>query len=231
MQSLWTSSAWRVQSIHLVNEMPKNYRFGFLDWFQGLDLKFNLTSNSLNSDVELLLRPNPMELERVEKIESEDGLDFLAREFEDSSVRFPGNVRQSTGEILEDFATISKTTFDGWREREPAFSPPSQVAEEKKPFGRKAVIPIRSSKMGVRIDPSTMVVSLIRPSTPASRSDLRARDRIMQINGLPARNLETLVEAIENAARSNGLIQLTVARAGRSISIQINLDTPQDVDL
>ena len=47
----WTSSKWEEDSLALVDHVPDDYRSPFLQWLKGVELRFNLTMASLNSDV------------------------------------------------------------------------------------------------------------------------------------------------------------------------------------
>ena len=47
----WTSSKWEEESLAMVDHVPDDYRFPFLQWLKGVELRFNLTMASLNSDV------------------------------------------------------------------------------------------------------------------------------------------------------------------------------------
>ena len=49
--TLWTSSAWNETSLALVQDVPPEYRFPFLQWLKKLELDFNLTTTSLNSEI------------------------------------------------------------------------------------------------------------------------------------------------------------------------------------
>jgi hypothetical protein len=57
----WSSSAWTTKSYYDLSEVPRDYRFPFLDWLRGLDVAFNLTPNTLSANVELEVRQNGME--------------------------------------------------------------------------------------------------------------------------------------------------------------------------
>ena len=54
----WTSSAWRETNLALVKELPPEYRFPFLNWLKNVELNFNLTSTSLNSEIVLDVAKN-----------------------------------------------------------------------------------------------------------------------------------------------------------------------------
>jgi hypothetical protein len=47
----WTSSKWEEDSLALVDQVPEDYHFPFLQLLKSVDLRFNLTMSSLNSDV------------------------------------------------------------------------------------------------------------------------------------------------------------------------------------
>ncbi len=49
----WTSTAWNETSLAMVNDVPPDYRFPFLHWLKNVDLNFNLTAASLNSEIVL----------------------------------------------------------------------------------------------------------------------------------------------------------------------------------
>ena len=55
---LWTSSAWRETSLASVTDVPREYRFPFLNWLKNLELNFNLTTTSLNSEIVLDVATN-----------------------------------------------------------------------------------------------------------------------------------------------------------------------------
>lgn len=56
---LWQSTAWKHNRITRITNIPKNFRFDFLDWFAGLKLEFTLNpaKDTLISRVQLRLRP------------------------------------------------------------------------------------------------------------------------------------------------------------------------------
>jgi S1-C subfamily serine protease len=76
-----------------------------------------------------------------------------------------------------------------------------------------------------------MVVSLIEQHQPASRSELRVGDRILDLNGAVVRNLEELRSGIATAGKAMGVVNLSIERDGRQLEIEIKLDSPSDVDL
>ncbi len=49
----WTSTKWEQAPLATVDHVPAEYQFPFLQWLKGVELKFNLASASLNSDVVL----------------------------------------------------------------------------------------------------------------------------------------------------------------------------------
>ncbi len=49
----WTSSAWKETSLAAVNGVPPEYRFPFLQWLKNVELNFDLTDRSLNSEIVL----------------------------------------------------------------------------------------------------------------------------------------------------------------------------------
>lgn len=48
---IWTSSKWQQESLALVDQVPEGYGFPFLQWLKEVDLSFNLTPTSLQTEV------------------------------------------------------------------------------------------------------------------------------------------------------------------------------------
>ena len=53
----WISSAWAKPSLYDETAIPKDYRFGFLDWFHGMSIDFDLTRTTLTAHVKLDIEP------------------------------------------------------------------------------------------------------------------------------------------------------------------------------
>jgi hypothetical protein len=58
---VWRSTAWRESSLHDVHRVPDDYRFPFLHWLQGIDIRFVLSQNTLLADVNLKVRSGGMD--------------------------------------------------------------------------------------------------------------------------------------------------------------------------
>ncbi len=69
----WTSSKWEKDSLALEDHVPEDYRFPFLRWLKEVELRFNLSPTSLNTDVAIqVARPNrggspPLELKQFSR--------------------------------------------------------------------------------------------------------------------------------------------------------------------
>lgn len=213
--STWLSSQWQKSSLVSVNCVPEDYRFPFLDWFGALELDFSLNSTSLKSDILVKYQPSADRNRHRLRIESEQS-EEAAVAAEDRLETLPLSSTQSLG-------------------REHVDEPEKAAAGERVP-GSVVHAPVqtrmieRPVEIGIRINPSTMIVSVIKAETPASRSMLQIGDRIVAVNGTVIGTMDGLRNAIV-AAQSTGIVSLSVDRRGRRIEIEIKLDSPGDVDL
>jgi hypothetical protein len=56
-RQIWRSTAWREGSVHDVQQVPDGYRFPFLQWLRGIDVRFMLSDDTLKADVILNVKP------------------------------------------------------------------------------------------------------------------------------------------------------------------------------
>ena len=53
----WTSTAWNEASCYEMQQVPRDYRFPFLDWMRGATVDFALAGTTLHADVRLDVKP------------------------------------------------------------------------------------------------------------------------------------------------------------------------------
>jgi serine protease Do len=101
-----------------------------------------------------------------------------------------------------------------------------RIVTELADFGQ-----VRRAYLGVDIEPSaflpgrppgqgTLVISGVRPNTPAAAAGLRGGDRIMSVNGKPLLSLGQLQSAVEGAPIGEELT-LMVERGGKRIEVKV----------
>jgi len=87
------------------------------------------------------------------------------------------------------------------------------------------------ASLGVNVvgsdDGQGIIVSRIRPGTPADRMGLRPRDRILTLNGQPVVSVEEFVSAIRGMGVGED-VQLSIDRGGDTRNIGGKLDTLRD---
>lgn len=215
----WTSSSWAESSLSKVSRVPEDYQFAFLDWFRGLELQFSLTNTSLESDIYVDYQPSS--LRNQFRLRSKDDPQKDAQlATRDPVLAAP--LSSGQGDFRHPAAlpehNRSSSLMDGQ----------STIPSVRSDSQRTAV---RPAEIGIRINPSIMVVSLIKPGQPAARSSLQVGDRILEVNGIAVDTLESLRRSIAAAAASSGVVNLAIDRNGRKLSIEIILDSAVDVDL
>jgi serine protease Do len=107
-----------------------------------------------------------------------------------------------------------------------------RIASDLADFGQ-----VRRAYLGVDIEPSEflpgrpagpgpVVISGVRPNTPAAVAGLRGGDRIMSINGKPLMSLGQLQSAVEAAPIGEELTVL-VERGGQRIEVKVRPQAQQ----
>ena len=209
---LWSGAKWQEASWKSVNRVPDDYQFAFLDWFKGLDLRFSLTRNSLESDIYVDYKPTTPVSRAIDEV-GEANADV---EPADTDTKRPlGIVRKKLEQPRE--PEVEPTPLHTQAPREAAAT-------------RRNTQAIPLAEIGIKVNPHTMVVSVVKPGMPASKSQLRAGDKILSLNGMIIRTLDQLRSGILAAADSNGIVKVLVNRGGREVAFEIELES-QDVDL
>ena len=52
----WRGTGWSEPSRYQISRAPSTWKFPFLDWLQGLNLKFDIDQNRLHAKIDLLIR-------------------------------------------------------------------------------------------------------------------------------------------------------------------------------
>lgn len=231
----WISTKWQVPTISQVEQVPEDYEFAFLNWFKGLNLRFSLNDRSLESDIQVVYHPSTPTVfdfsdEKLEEQNVESKSEETAR---------PLAARRGLSAGLASQPPVSTVTPTAPKD---TAGPPNEVAVQVEEFpaaaargevkaARAMPATAKPAWIGIRINPTRMQVSLIKPDQPASRTELRVGDKVLSVNGINVNNLDELRQAIGRAGSSTGIVDLRVERAGQILRIPIQLDSPSDVDL
>lgn len=257
-ESRWTSTKWESPSLSQVSQVPDDYKFEFIDWFKGLNLRFSLNARSLESDIEVIYHPSkPTDFSQSNSsVANQISADNAPANFEMTSneSKQEGLASRRVGQkISSGFASSPQPRSEpeqaqrvepNLEERTPNSQPrggtpvPVESQNARLPTVTNSVEtprskpqPVKPAWIGIRINPTRMQVSLVKPNQPASRTDLRVGDRIVQVNNIRVSNLDELRQAIGRAGELNGIVDLQVERNGQTHRIQVQLDSPDDVDL
>lgn len=205
--SRWASTAWDEPRVHLVQGVPANYRHPFFKWFQKMDLQFRLNSTSLDSNIVVTYTPSKNHLQN-----------------------------SNSGALIADNQTFNRNDLSSQplevnvQDLQPPILPPVQTTKPERTSTLRSKIS-RLTEIGVRVNPASLVISVIKPGLPASRSRLQVGDRILAVNSRPVSDVEQLRSQILRASRADGVVTLRILRDGQRSTLEVRLDPLEDIDL